>query len=111
MEAFAEVDWMTEATAEWQLISAGARILAAAEAGSEQARERIPKLIEEFRRRYIAPLVIASAYYNARDPDSGFAWVQKACTSNDCGLVWLNVQPEQADPSIGGLMRQIGLRE
>lgn len=65
------------------------------------------------RTTYVPPIKIAGCYARLGQPDSAFAWLERACREKDPYLLRLKVDPNwdnlRSDPRYAALLRRLGL--
>ena len=65
------------------------------------------------RSQYVTPFAVAAVHAALGQPDSAFAWLDRAVRDRSHWLVWLNRdprwQPLRGDPRYAALVRRVGL--
>jgi tetratricopeptide (TPR) repeat protein len=77
-----------------------------------QARTLLRQLLDESRRRYVAPAAVAEIYEQLGDVDAAFEWLEKAYSEHSNKIAYLGVEPHprlRADPRYASLLRRAGL--
>ena len=83
----------------------GAAVTLARLGRREEARQELSRIVAESRRRYVRGEQVAAAYAALEEPDSAFAWLERASQDRSAGLVRLKSptaaaywDPIRADP-------------
>jgi len=77
-----------------------------------QARALLRQLLDDSRRRYVAPAAVAEIYEQLGDVDAAFEWFEKAYSEHSNKIAYLGVEPHprlRADPRYAALLRRAGL--
>jgi serine/threonine-protein kinase len=79
----------------------------------DRARDRLRKLEELARHRYVSPYERASVYSGLGEKEEAFAWLEKAYAERSVWMVRLKVaftmEPLRTDPRFAALVRRVGL--
>ena len=93
-------------------ISARASVLARL-GRTDEARAILASLDSTSRTRYVTSYGVALVHVALQQPDSAFAWLDRAVEERTNWLVWLNRDPRwapiRADPRFAALTRRVGL--
>jgi hypothetical protein len=78
-----------------------------------EARAILADLQSRSKTSYVTPFGIAVVHVALRQPDSAFAWLDRALAERSNWMVWLNRDPRwapiRADPRFAALTRRVGL--
>jgi eukaryotic-like serine/threonine-protein kinase len=97
----------------WAPTLSGLANLYALEGRRTEAMKLLHRLDSLSRSRYITPYAVAVVHAGLRQPDSAFAWLDRAVEERSHWLVWLNRDPRwlplRSDARFAALVRRVGL--
>jgi tetratricopeptide (TPR) repeat protein len=98
---------------EWVPTVAGLGNLYALEGRKANARSILRELDSLSRTQYVTSFAVAVVHVALGQPDSAFAWLDRAVQERSHWLVWLNRDPRweplRSDPRYAALVRRVGL--
>jgi TolB-like protein/Tfp pilus assembly protein PilF len=78
-----------------------------------KARKILEDLIKRSKQEFVSPYFIAILYFNLKEKDKGFSWLDKAYKENDSWLNFLKVDPGfdsvRSDPRFKALLKRMDL--
>ncbi|MCK4820141.1 tetratricopeptide repeat protein, partial [bacterium] len=78
-----------------------------------KARKILEDLIKRSKQEFVSPYFIAILYFNLKEKDKGFSWLDKAYKENDSWLNFLKVDPGfdsvRSNPRFKALLKRMGL--
>jgi len=79
----------------------------------KKARKILEDLIKRSKQEFVSPYFIAILYFNLKEKDKGFSWLDKAYKENDSWLNFLKVDPGfdsvRSNPRFKALLKRMGL--
>jgi TolB-like protein/Tfp pilus assembly protein PilF len=113
-KALAEIQKAKELYNGWQpLIESSIGCTYARMGRREEARQVLNKLLERQEQDYVRPVVIAYVYFDLKENDRGFDWLNRAFEVRDPELTWLKVLPDydpiRSDPRFTAILKKMGL--
>jgi eukaryotic-like serine/threonine-protein kinase len=111
--AIAQYDRVSGPLREWAPTIAGLGNVYAQEGRRTDALAVLRRLDSLSRTQYVTSFAVAVVHAGLRQPDSAFAWLDRAVQERSHWLVWLNRDPRwrglRGDPRFAELVRRIGL--
>jgi TolB-like protein/Tfp pilus assembly protein PilF/tRNA A-37 threonylcarbamoyl transferase component Bud32 len=111
--AIAQYDRVSGPLKQWAPTISGLGNLYAQEGRRGDALAILGQLDSMSRTRYITSFAVAVVHVGLQQPDSAFAWLDRAVQERTHWLVWLNRDPRwtglRGDPRFASLVRRIGL--
>ncbi len=81
----------------------------------DEARETLVQMLEQSKKSYIAPWMIAAVHAYLDERDKAFEWIEKAFKERDHWLVYLKVSPVvdilHSDPRFPELLKRMGFNK